>query len=62
MPVFQVTHLGIDDSENQWSIPADEPEVALTIAIETAGHSRGIYSVWDPEDPMGMPLGEQTID
>jgi hypothetical protein len=62
VPVFQVTHLGVDDAEYQWNIPADDPEVALTIAIEAARHSRGIYSVWDPDDPMGMPLGERTID
>jgi hypothetical protein len=62
MPVFQVTYLGADDSENQWSSPADEPEAALAVAIEGADRRRGIYSVWDPEDPMGMPLAERTID
>ena len=61
MPNFHVTHLGPDDSEDSWAIPSDDPEAALSAAIEAAGGTEGIYSVWDPEDPMGMPLLERTI-
>lgn len=62
MPTFHVTHLSTNDSENSWDIPAEDPEAALSTAIEAADRAEGIYSVWDSEDPMGMPLVERTVE
>ena len=62
MPTFHVAHLGTNDSENSLNISAGDPEAALSAAIEAASRAGGIYSVWDPEDPMGMPLVGRTVE
>lgn len=60
METFEVTLLA-DDLESSWQIPAQDPDEALEIAI-AASAGVGIYSVWDPLDPMGMPLVEREVD
>jgi thiamine biosynthesis lipoprotein ApbE len=62
MPIFDVTLLGPDDSEHSWRIHARDPEAALSAAIEASDRTSGIYSVWDPDDLVGMPLVERTLD
>jgi hypothetical protein len=61
MPRFHVSVLRTDDSESTWEIPALDLEDALNRAIQTSGGASGIYSVWDPDDPMGMPLLERDV-
>lgn len=61
METFEVTLLCEDDSEFIWSVEALVPEEALTNCLERAVGKSGIYSVWDPEDPHGMPLLERTV-
>lgn len=50
-------------SENglAWQIEATHPDEALREAVRLASNAPGIYSVWDPQDPMGMPLVECEV-
>lgn len=59
--MFEVTFLGEDDSELTWIVEAETPETALKECSAKANRQHGTYSVWDPEDPHGMPLLERTI-
>lgn len=43
------------------TVPAQTPEEALSGMQDLQGHRPGIYSVWDPDDPRGMPLLEATL-
>jgi hypothetical protein len=64
METFEVTLLCEDDTEFRWSMEALVPEEALNSCLERAEGKSGIYSVWDPEDPHGMPQGlsESRLD
>ena len=61
MEMFEVTLHCDNDEEFTWIIEALIPEEALTNCLELAVGQSGIYSVWDPEDPHGMPLLEKTV-
>jgi len=58
---FEVTLLNDLDSTISWSISADTPEQAIAFARKHPNSGTGIYSVWDPQDPNGMPLMECTF-
>jgi hypothetical protein len=57
---FEVTLLTDDDSDISWKIAAETPEQALEEAMRLPDACAGIYSVWDPQDPNGMPLLERS--
>jgi hypothetical protein len=57
---FEVTHLA-DAQEDSWLVEATDPNDALEEAVRLASDAPGMYSVWDPQDPMGMPLVEREI-
>ena len=61
MTDFPVTVLLESSEEITLSIRAARPGEALDRAVEATGGVSGIYSVWDPEDPMGMPVFEQVV-
>jgi hypothetical protein len=58
---FEVTLLTTADTTFSWKVVAETPEQALEIAMGLPGACAGIYSVWDPQDPHGMPLKECII-
>ena len=57
---FEVTLLTSDDSDISWKIIAETPEQALEKAMRLPDACAGTYSVWDPQDPNGMPLLEHS--
>lgn len=61
METFHVTLLGDDEVDLEWFITAVNPSVALAEALVASQGSPGIYSVWDPLDPHGMPLLEEEV-
>lgn len=61
MEIFEVTFLGDDDSEATRRFEAATPEDALGAALIQMEIKQGTYSVWDPQDPHGMPLLERTV-
>lgn len=59
--VFPVSILlGSSEELHLW-VEASDPEVAVTKVRRLEGDVPGIYSVWDPEDPMGMPVLEVIV-
>lgn len=58
--VFPVTLLTSGNEDLSWHVSAATPSDALLEAINRSGLRSGIYSVWDPDDPFGMPLVEVT--
>jgi hypothetical protein len=61
METFHITLLDDYEENLEWFITAANPSVALAEALVASQGSPGIYSVWDPQDPQGMPLLEETI-
>jgi hypothetical protein len=57
---FEVTLLTTADTTLSWKVFAETPEQALGIAMNFPDACAGIYSVWDPQDPNGMPLIERS--
>jgi hypothetical protein len=57
---FEVTLLTDDDFDISWKIIAESPEQALEKAMRLPNACAGTYSVWDPQDPNGMPLLEHS--
>jgi hypothetical protein len=55
---FEVTLLTDVDTTLSWKVIAETPEQAIEIALGFPNACAGIYSVWDPQDPTGMPLKE----
>lgn len=57
---FEVTLVDLGE-ERSWRVDANNPSDALSAVLGLSGSRTGIYSVWDPQDPHGMPVVEQTI-
>lgn len=58
---FEVSLLTDVDTTFSWKVVAETPERAIDVAVDSPDACAGIYSVWDPQDPNGMPLGERTV-
>ena len=59
--LFSVSVIDESGSEHLDSVSAGTPEDALRRMQVAQGYRRGIYSVWNPDDPHGMPLLEETL-
>lgn len=59
--VFAVSVLDESSHEHVEKVHAQTPEEALKGMQDLQGYRPGIYSVWDPDDPHGMPLLEATL-
>lgn len=59
--VFPVTILLECIEERHLWVEASDPEEAVVRARVLERDVPGIYSVWDPEEPMGMPVFEQIV-
>ena len=58
---FSVSLIDESDEEHVSAVPARTPEEALKRMQVAQGFRSGIYSVWNPDDPHGMPLLEQNL-
>lgn len=58
---FPVSILDESGREFLGTVMATSPEGAITGMRSQQSNRPGIYSVWNPEDPHGMPLVEVTI-
>jgi hypothetical protein len=58
---FPVTLMLEDGSEKSGYFDSPDPTGALESAMAAWDRLSGIYSVWDPVDPWGMPLAERTL-
>jgi hypothetical protein len=58
---FEVTLLTDLDTNLSWTVLADTPDQAMSLVRDYPDAVSGIYSVWDPQDPNGMPLMECTF-
>ena len=59
--VFSVSLIDESDEEHLSAVPARTPGEALKCMQVRQGYRPGIYSVWNPDDPHGMPLIEETL-
>lgn len=58
---FAVSVLDESGHEHVGRVHAQTPEDALKGMQDLQGYRLGIYSVWDPDDPHGMPLLAETL-
>ncbi len=56
---FPVTLMDENGAEQSGYFDSPNPMAALEAATDAWDRASGIYSVWDPHDPWGMPLIEQ---